>query len=207
LEDKANNLDEEINSDSANQDSGPESMELEIEHKKILIEIAKESIKNAVTGQKTNYPFINDPVLLQNCGAFVTISLNGRLRGCIGNIKAQHPLWETIKSMAKEAATGDPRFYPLNPGELKEIEIEISVLSSFKLINSIDEIKVGRHGLFIKKGYYQGLLLPQVAQDYKWDRLEFLKQTCTKAGLYESCWKEKSCEIYIFSATVFGEEV
>ncbi|MCL5071420.1 MAG: AmmeMemoRadiSam system protein A [Actinobacteria bacterium] len=145
-------------------------------------------------------------ILNEKCGAFVTITLNGKLRGCIGNIRAVNPLWETIKMMAKEAALNDPRFYPLIPRDIENIEIEISVLSPFKLINNINEIIIGKHGLFIKKGFYQGLLLPQVATDYNWDRIQFLKETCNKAGLYENSWQEKNCEIYIFSATVFSEE-
>jgi len=182
------------------------SMSLTKREKKILLEIAKESIKSAVLGIKPNIPTINDVILNEKCGAFVTITLNGKLRGCIGNIRAISPLWETVKTMAKEAALNDPRFYPLTAKDIENIEIEISVLSPFKLINNINEITVGKHGLFIKKGFYQGLLLPQVATDYNWDRIQFLKETCNKAGLYENSWQEKNCEIYIFSATVFGEE-
>ncbi|MCE5329056.1 AmmeMemoRadiSam system protein B [bacterium] len=182
------------------------SMSLTKKEKIILLEIAKESIKSAILGIKPNIPTINDVILNEKCGAFVTITLNGKLRGCIGNIRAVNPLWETVKMMAKEAALNDPRFYPLTAKDLENINIEISVLSPFKLINNINEIIVGKHGLFIKRGFYQGLLLPQVATDYNWDRIQFLKETCKKAGLYENSWQEKSCEIYIFSATVFSEE-
>ena len=94
----------------------------------------------------------------------------------------------------------------MSAADIKNIRIEISVLSPFKLINNLDEIKVGTHGLFIKKGFSQGLLLPQVATDYSWDRKQFLKETCHKAGLHESAWQDKNCEIYIFSATVFSED-
>lgn len=182
------------------------SMNLNKKEKMILLEIAMESIKSAVLGTKPNIPTINDVNLNKKCGAFVTITINGKLRGCIGNTRAVNPLWETVKMMAREAALNDPRFYPLTERDIKNIEIEISVLSPFKLINNINEIKVGKHGLFIKKGFYQGLLLPQVATDYNWDRIQFLKETCNKAGLYETCWQEKNCEIYIFSATVFSKE-
>lgn len=182
------------------------SMNLNKKEKLILLEIARESIKSAILGIKPGISTINDVILNEKCGAFVTITINDRLRGCIGNIRAANPLWETVKIMAKEAALNDPRFYPLNAADIKNIRIEISVLSPFKLINNLDEIKVGRHGLFIKKGFYQGLLLPQVAADYKWDRTQFLKETCHKAGLYENAWQDKNCEIYIFSATVFSED-
>ncbi|MHB1377682.1 MAG: AmmeMemoRadiSam system protein B [Candidatus Humimicrobiaceae bacterium] len=182
------------------------SMSLNKKEKLILLEIARESIKSAILGVRPNIPTINDVNLNEKCGAFVTLTINGKLRGCIGNIRAVSPLWETVKIMAKEAALNDPRFYPLAPADIKNIRVEISVLSPFKLINNLDEIKVGTHGLFIKKGFNQGLLLPQVATDYKWDRTQFLKETCHKAGLHESAWQDKNCDIYIFSATVFNED-
>jgi len=194
------------NLDDSSETNDITSLSLNKKEKIILLEIARESIKSAILGVKPNIPTINDVILNEKCGAFVTITLNGKLRGCIGNIRATHPLWETVKMMAREAALNDPRFYPLSPNEIDKIEIEISVLSPFKLINDINEIKVGKHGLFIKKGYYQGLLLPQVATDYNWDRIQFLKQTCLKAGLHENAWQDKNCEIYIFSATVFSEK-
>ncbi|MDP3012272.1 MAG: AmmeMemoRadiSam system protein A, partial [Candidatus Hydromicrobium sp.] len=130
----------------------------------------------------------------------------GNLRGCIGNITAETPLWETIRNMAIESALRDPRFPSVSPWELENIDIEISVLSPLKRINNLEEIEVGKHGLFIKKGFYQGLLLPQVATDYKWNRIQFLEQTCCKAGLNKDCYKQVTTEIFIFSAIVFGEK-
>lgn len=197
------------NDNNFNNNEEPEdttSMTLNKKEKLILLEIARESIKSAVLGIKPNISNINDVILNEKCGAFVTITISDKLRGCIGNIRAASPLWETVKIMAKEAALNDPRFYPLNASDIENIKIEISVLSPFKLINNIDEIKAGRHGLFIKKGFNQGLLLPQVATDYNWDRTQFLKETCHKAGLTENAWQDKNCEIYIFSATVFNED-
>ncbi|MHB1346695.1 MAG: AmmeMemoRadiSam system protein B [Candidatus Humimicrobiaceae bacterium] len=182
------------------------SISLNKKEKLILLEIARESIKSAILGIKPNISNINDVILNEKCGAFVTITIDDKLRGCIGNIRATNPLWETVKTMAREAALNDPRFYPLTASDIKNIKIEISVLSPFKLINDLNEIKVGRHGLFIKKGFNQGLLLPQVATDYNWDRTQFLKETCRKAGLPENAWQDKNCEIYIFSATVFNED-
>jgi AmmeMemoRadiSam system protein B/AmmeMemoRadiSam system protein A len=194
-----NSPDEEGQDDTA-------SMMLNKKEKTLLLEIARDSIKNAILRVKTGIRSINDVALNEKCGAFVTITLNGRLRGCIGNIRAVTPLWETVRSMAREAALNDPRFYPLSQADVNNIKIEISVLSPLKLINDIDEIKVGVHGLFIKKGFSQGLLLPQVATDYKWDKKQFLKETCHKAGLHESAWQDRNCDIYIFSATVFNED-
>ena len=182
------------------------NIDLTLKHKKTLLKIARESITSAVHGKKIPEYDINDPVLNTSCGAFVTLHINGNLRGCIGNITAESPLWETVKNMAVESALRDPRFYPLTPDELKNVDIEISVLSPLKKVGKLEEIKVGKHGLFIKKGFYQGLLLPQVATDYRWGRIQFLEQTCYKAGLNKDCYREKTTEIFIFSATVFGEK-
>jgi AmmeMemoRadiSam system protein A len=182
------------------------SLQLNTEQKKTLIDIAKKTITSAVN--KKNIPdfIISDPALSIKCGAFVTIHKNGNLRGCIGNIVGTVALYKTVIKMAVEASLHDPRFGPVMPGELGDIDIEISVLSPFEKISDINVIEVGVHGLFIKNGYYQGLLLPQVATEYNWDRKEFLEHTCQKAGLPGDCYKGKSCEIFIFSATVFGEK-
>lgn len=182
------------------------SLELTEEQKKILLEIARKTIENTVS--KKNLPEfkIDDKVLNTNCGAFVTIHKKGNLRGCIGNITSSMPLWKTVRKMAVEAAMHDPRFMPVSQNEINDIDIEISVLSPFEKITDINQIEVGKHGLFIKQEFYQGLLLPQVASEYGWTRKEFLEHTCMKAGLFKDCYKEKGCEIYIFSANVFGEK-
>ncbi len=185
------------------------SLELNKNQKKILLEIARKTIEKAVNNEElpdfTNL-VNNDPVLHEKCGAFVTIHKDGNLRGCIGNIASSLPLWLTVKKMAVEASLRDPRFLPVSPSEVKDLDIEISVLSPFEKIDDINKIEVGKHGLFIKHGFYQGLLLPQVATEYGWDRIQFLEHTCLKAGLYRDCYKEKKCEIYIFNATVFSEK-
>ncbi|MBE3115229.1 MAG: AmmeMemoRadiSam system protein A [Actinobacteria bacterium] len=183
-----------------------ENIELTLEHKKTLIKIARESITSAVNGNMVPEYKIDDAILNTMCGAFVTLHTDGNLRGCIGNTTAKIPLWETIRNMAMESALRDPRFPSVSPRELENIDIEISVLSPLKRINNLEEIEVGKHGLFIKKGFYQGLLLPQVATDYKWNRIQFLEQTCYKAGLSKNCYKQETTEIFIFSAIVFGEK-
>jgi len=162
-------------------------------------------ILSLLSGVKESPLEIDDEVLNQESGAFVTLHLNGSLRGCIGNISSKNPLWKTIRHMAKEAAFSDPRFLPLSKEELENVEIEISVLSPLKKIEDIEEIIVGQHGLLISQGHYQGLLLPQVAEEYKWGKIEFLDNTCIKAGLSPGCWKEEGCDVYIFSADVFSE--
>jgi len=176
------------------------------EQKKTLIKIARQSIISASSGLAAPEYQITNSVLNTACGAFVTLhNNNGALRGCIGNITTENPLWETVRNMAAEAALRDPRFPPVSTREAGSIYIEISVLSPLQKIKSLEQIEVGKHGLFIKKDYYQGLLLPQVAIEHRWNRIKFLEQTCYKAGLSRDCYKQKNCEIFIFSAAVFGE--
>ena len=176
------------------------------EEKQKLLEIAKFSIVEAVTGKRQFFPSVTEERLRENCGAFVTIKENGQLRGCIGYIQAVKPLYETVKDVAKSAAVNDYRFNPVTQDELEKLELEISVMTPLKKIKDISEIEVGKHGLYMKRGFESGLLLPQVATEYKWDKETFLKETCRKAGLPQDAWKDKSTEIYIFSAEVFGEE-
>ncbi len=181
-------------------------MDLSIEQKITLLKIARMSIENTLSAVKETVLEVDDEILNKQCGAFVTLHLKDALRGCIGNISSKKPLWRTIREMAKEAAFNDPRFYPLSKQESSKIDIEISVLSPLKKIDNIEEIIVGKHGLFLVQGRYQGLLLPQVATEYQWEKIEFLDHTCNKAGLPKGCWKEKDCDIYIFSANVFNEK-
>ena len=171
--------------------------------KEILHKIAEESIKSKLSNKPFNFEYKITDNLSQERGAFVTLHKNGNLRGCIGYIVPVAPLHETVKQMAVAAAFDDPRFPPLSEEELKDIDIEISALTPLKKINDINEIQVGKHGILIKKGFASGVLLPQVATDYNWDRLTFIEQTCMKAGLPENSWKEKDTEIYIFSAEIF----
>ncbi len=182
------------------------NMELNDIQKKLLLKIARETIANTVLGSAIGVYDIDDPLLNTECGAFVTIHDHGNLRGCIGNIMARTPLWKTVMNMAVEASTGDPRFPPVSAKELDSIDIEISALSPLWKINNIEEIKTGKHGILIKRGFYQGLLLPQVATENNFDRKSFLEHTCLKAGLERDCYKDRDCEIHIFSATVFGEK-
>jgi AmmeMemoRadiSam system protein A len=175
------------------------------EEKAKLLEIAKLSIIEAVTGKRQFLPNVTEEKLKENCGAFVTIKENNQLRGCIGYIQAVKPLYETVKDVAKSAAINDYRFNPVAENELEKLELEISVLTPLKKIKDINEIEVGKHGLVMKKGFNSGLLLPQVATEYGWDRETFLRETCRKAGLPQDAWKDKSTEIFIFSAEVFGE--
>ncbi len=136
-------------------------------------------------------------------GAFVTLTKQGMLRGCIGHIQGNLPLVDTIKEMARAAAFNDPRFPPVTREELDDLELEISVLTPLRLIKDVKEIEVGLHGLYLECQGYAGLLLPQVATEYGWNREEFLAHTCMKAGLSNTCWRQSETRIYIFSADIF----
>jgi AmmeMemoRadiSam system protein B/AmmeMemoRadiSam system protein A len=173
------------------------------EEKKTLRHIAKTVIENKTRGKPVPDFKIESPILRENRGAFVTIQKKGQLRGCIGYIEGHGPLHKTIEKMAEAAAFNDPRFTPVKEKELPELDIEISVLTPLKRITDVNEIQVGKHGIYIKKGWSSGLLLPQVATEYEWDRQTFLEHTCQKAGLPSNAWKEKDIEIYIFSADIF----
>ncbi len=176
---------------------------LNAEEKRQLHEIAKAVIENRAKGKPVPEFKVDAPILKENRGAFVTIQKKGQLRGCIGYIEGRGPLHKTIEEMAEAAAFRDPRFSPVKEKELPELEIEISVLTPLRKITDVNEIEVGKHGIYIKKGWNSGLLLPQVATDYGWDRMTFLEHTCQKAGLPQNAWKERNTEIYIFSADIF----
>ena len=136
----------------------------------------------------------------------MTLHKLGQLRGCIGTFASSHPLLDTISEMAISASQKDPRFPPVAQNEMKDIDMEISVLSPLQEIKDISEIEVGKHGIYITRGYNSGVLLPQVATEQEWDRDTFLSHTCMKAGMAQDCWQDGDCKIEIFSAQVFGEK-
>jgi AmmeMemoRadiSam system protein A len=138
-------------------------------------------------------------------GAFVTLTRDGALRGCIGHVVGTEPLWLSVRSNAINAAFRDPRFSPLTEEELASIKIEISALSPLWPVSRPGEIVIGRDGLVIERGIHRGLLLPQVAERYGWSPEEFLDQTCRKAGMEPGCWRKEDAELSAFSAEVFGE--
>ncbi len=171
--------------------------------KETLRHIAKSVIENKARGNPMPEFTVDSPTLKEKRGAFVTITRGGQLRGCIGYIKAYKPLYQTVEEMAAQAAFHDPRFNPVTERELPDLEIEISVLTPLKRVRDVGEIQVGRHGILIEKGFYSGLLLPQVATEYGWNRKTFLEHTCLKAGLPMDAWKDKDTNISIFSADIF----
>ena len=179
--------------------------ELNAHEQQTLLAIARQAIIHGVqTGQEYIEPR-EEKVLNQRNGCFVTIKQNGELRGCIGNFQSELPLFKEVAQMAQASATKDPRFYPLKEKDLDNFTLEISVLSPLQKVEDIEEIEVGKHGIYIEKSFYRGVLLPQVALEHNWDRLTFLQQTCLKAGLPTEAWKADDADIYVFSAQVFGE--
>lgn len=172
----------------------------------MLLETARKSIESQFTGVKVPMPETLSSTMKKKMGAFVTIKKHGQLRGCIGYIEAIKPLYTTVTEMAKAAAFDDPRFPPLRKQEMKDLTIEVSVLTPLREIQDTTNITVGRHGIYIVKGFHAGLLLPQVAIEHNWDRITFLEETCRKAGLPVSAWKDKGTKIYVFSAEIITEE-
>jgi AmmeMemoRadiSam system protein A len=143
--------------------------------------------------------------LLQRAGAFVTLHNDDDLRGCIGILSSEEELYRTVQRCALSAALEDNRFSPVSQEEVSELKIEISVLSPFQSITDTNLVEVGRHGLMISLGGSRGLLLPQVAAKYGWDRESFLTQTCRKAGLPAQAWRQPEAKIQVFEAQVFSE--
>ncbi|MCK5594926.1 AmmeMemoRadiSam system protein A [bacterium] len=180
---------------------------LSSKQKQVLLKIAEETMKKYIKTGKIPAFKIDDKLLNEEYGAFVTLHKKGQLRGCIGNIIGTIPLWETVRNIAIESATDDPRFPAVTENELEQIDIEISVLTRPKKINNINEFHLREHGVIIKRGFNQGVFLPQVAQETGWSKEEFLSCLCShKAGLSPDAWKDKDTEIHIFSAQVFGKK-
>jgi AmmeMemoRadiSam system protein A len=184
---------------------GQASMDLTGSDQELLLRVARSAIEAHLKGTSVSPPERVSPVLSEPRGAFVTLHKKGRLRGCIGYLEAIKPLAVAVQEMAAAAAFHDPRFTPVKEEELADIELEISVLSPMRPIAKAEEIEVGKHGLYIERGLARGLLLPQVATQYGWDRTTFLEQTCCKAGLAPGAWKDPESRIYVFSAEIFSE--
>lgn len=147
-----------------------------------------------------------DEIFMKETGAFVTIHLDGQLRGCIGYIQGIKPMPETVLEVSLSSAFKDPRFIPLSEKEYPYIDIEISIMSPVEHVMNIDDIVIGRDGLIVSKGHNRGLLLPQVPVEQGWDKTEFLTHTCLKAGLEGDSWKKEGVKIEKFSAQVFSEK-
>ena len=178
------------------------------EQKKRLIEIAKATIRLYIEEGKVYQIKDNDPRLSEEEGTFVTIHKNGELRGCIGNILGRGPLYLLVRDMAIAAATEDSRFPAVRKEELKDLQLEISVLSKPWVVQTTDEIQMGTHGVIISRGVFnQGVFLPQVATETGWSKEEFLSELCSqKAGLPRNCYKDPATTMRVFTANVFSEK-
>jgi AmmeMemoRadiSam system protein A len=175
--------------------------------KKSLLQLARKVVEAAVGGQPISDFESDDPLFSEQRGCFVTLHNQGQLRGCIGQFQPSQSLLLTIREMAV-AATQDGRFTmnPVTPAELDDIDIEISVLSPLELTDDPMSLELGRHGIYIKRGWTSGCFLPQVATETGWSKEEFLSNCCGgKAGLPKDAWKQPDTEVFLFTAEVFGE--
>lgn len=180
---------------------------LSVKDRQQLLAMARRTVKEHL-GAEEAAPGLAETIvedLLEERGAFVTLTRDGRLRGCIGTFRPNGSLWDTVQQMALSAAISDPRFPSVTAPEVELLEFEISALTPLTRIDDIAEIVVGTHGLYITKGFHGGVLLPQVAVEYGWDKTQFLEHTCQKAGLSPDAWKQPDVTIEIFSAEVFSE--
>jgi AmmeMemoRadiSam system protein A len=176
------------------------------QEKSELLALARKSVEFAVEKNQLYEPPASASVTLNSeRGAFVTLTKSGDLRGCIGYTSAVKPLYMTVRDTATHAALHDPRFVAVSTAELPQLEYEISVLSPLRRVTDIEQIRIGEHGLLMKNGDSEGLLLPQVPVEQKWDRLTFLEQTCRKARMPAGCWKDEDTDIFSFTAVVFHE--
>jgi AmmeMemoRadiSam system protein A len=172
--------------------------------KQALVHVAREAVKAAAGAPSATIDVSGD--FPEASGAFVTLKRGGQLRGCIGTLQCQRPLPEEVRRVAISAAREDPRFSPLTAAELQGLEIEVSVLGPLEPIDPLDPsaFDIGRHGLVAEQDHRRGLLLPQVATEWGWDRDTFLAQTCVKAGLPPDAWR-RGATIYRFEGVVFGD--
>lgn len=177
--------------------------------KRTLLKVACDTVEAVINRRPMQKPESNDPELNVTGGCFVTLKNRGRLRGCIGQFTSDDPLIELVAEMAKASATGDTRFLadPISPNELKQLDIEISVLSPLERTDDPLSLRLGIDGIYIKKGYTSGCFLPQVATETGWDKEEFLSYCCAhKAGLRPDAWRDSETEVYLFSAEIFGAD-
>jgi len=182
-------------------------MNISIDEKRAMLKIARSSIESIFDNSKNiDVDLAKFPILNSRKGAFVTLTKNQNLRGCIGYIISNLPLFETIKDAAKQAAIGDSRFPKLTKSEINQIAIEVSILSEPFPMKSYNDIIVGTHGLILSERGRRGLLLPQVPIEHNMNKEEYLSALCQKAGFYSDFWKEKTLDIEMFTANVFSED-
>jgi len=177
---------------------------LDNREKETLLTVARRSLVAAVESDKRAPVLAAESSRTECAGAFVTLRRRTRLRGCIGQIGTKQPAAEVVAYAARAAALEDPRFDAVRRDELREIEIEVSVLSSPEAI-APHEIEAGKHGLIVSRRWQRGVLLPQVAVEHRWGGMRLLEETCMKAGLEPDAWKDQQTVILAFTAEVFSE--
>ena len=176
---------------------------IEAADRSVLLRVARDAIVARANGERP--PTVPDSgILSQKAAVFVTLHNGEHLRGCIGHLGFDEPFSAVIPHCAIAASSEDPRFPAVTPSEVPNLSIEVSVLTPLEPINGPDDVEVGRHGLVVESGHRRGLLLPQVATEWKWNAETFLGQTCHKAGLALDAWKH-GAKIWRFEAEVFGE--
>jgi AmmeMemoRadiSam system protein A len=174
------------------------------EEQSAMLALARSAIVAALENKPLQLPQPEPPCLTLRRGVFVTVHVSGKLRGCIGVIEGREPLSASIPHCAQGAALHDPRFSPLRASELGELQIEISVLSELHAI-AADQAEIGKHGLFVVAGDQRGLLLPQVAIEHHLSRVQFLEETCRKAGLPRDAWRKPETQLFGFTCEIFHE--
>jgi len=176
--------------------------------KKALREIARKALEATVGGGRPPASRSDLPELNEQCGAFVTLKTRGRLRGCLGNFTSDRPLRELVAHMTRASATEDFRFFgdQIQPRELPDVAIDISVLSPLQRVADPLSIELGKHGIYVKRGAASGCFLPQVATETGWTKEEFLSQCCSgKAGLSPDAWREPDTEVCVFTAEIIED--
>jgi AmmeMemoRadiSam system protein A len=175
------------------------------QQKQELLTLARKTVTDYVKHKKNPEPEMKDPRLLANGATFVTINRNHRLRGCIGNIQPVMPIYRSVIRNAVAASSQDPRFPPLAPEELADMDVEVTVLSPMVQLDDVKNILIGTHGLYLIKGQQSSVFLPQVPVEQGWDHTTYLEQLCHKAGLPGNAWKDKDARLFIFSADIIKE--
>jgi AmmeMemoRadiSam system protein A len=184
--------------------SGSSIRSLDHDDRQFLLGLARQTLEARFADRSLPSPTAISSVLYERRGAFVTLTIDGQLRGCIGHIVGVEELWRAVRSNALAAAFEDPRFPPLHEDELAQVLIEISALTPLRQVDPADVV-VGRDGVLITRGSFRGVLLPQVAIEQGWDRETFLDRTCRKAGLDSACWQDPETSVSTFTAEVFRE--
>lgn len=172
--------------------------------RKAILELAHQAVEEAVCHNRRLQEIPATEIFERRCGVFVTLHVNKKLRGCIGVVQGRERLGESIVKCAGSAAVEDPRFTRMRPEDLKDLDVEVSLLSELELIRP-EAIEIGKHGLLLEQGFQRGLLLPQVATEHNLNKERFLAETCRKAGLREDAWKNPGTRIYGFTCEIVAE--